>query len=83
MMNALSLRPEDGLRVNVRTLVREFGVSAALVAVLREALLGPGAARELKRVDELSDHLRADIGLPPLPRHDRLAEEVARLRRPF
>jgi hypothetical protein len=82
-MNALFLRPENGLRVSVRALVREFGVSAALVALLREALLGPGAARELKRVDDLSDHLRADIGLPPLPPRDRLADEMARLRRPF
>jgi hypothetical protein len=82
-MNALSYRPEEGLRLSVRALVREFGVSAALVAVLREALLGPGAARELKRVDDLSDHMRADIGLPPLPPRSSLADEVARLRRPL
>ena len=82
-MNALFLRPQDGLRLSIRALIEEFGLKAALLAMLREALLGPGAGRALKRVDDLSDHLRADIGLPPLPPRSSLADEVAQMRRPF
>ncbi|MFN0115843.1 MAG: hypothetical protein ACKVPY_14320 [Paracoccaceae bacterium] len=82
-MNAVDLRPELGLRQNLRALAREFGMGATVVAVLREALLGPGAARELAHLDRLSDHMRDDIGLPPRPPRAPSLAEMRGMRWPY
>lgn len=62
IMNAIRTNDRPNLHAAVRDLVDRHGARAILLAVLGRIVSRPGRTRS---VDELSDHLRRDIGLPP------------------
>ena len=62
-MNAIVNNDETAPSVALRLLVDQHGVWAVLRA-LAAALLPP--AREVVRLDDLSPHMRRDMGLPPV-----------------
>jgi hypothetical protein len=62
-MNALSF--DDLPDRAIRDLIDRFGTGATLRALL-SALVSQARTRQRPlRADQLSDHIRADIGLPP------------------
>ena len=62
-MNARVNNDETAPSVALRLLVDQHGVWAILCA-FAAALLTP--AREVVRLDDLSPHMRRDMGLPPI-----------------
>ena len=62
-MNAILKKDQATPSVAVRLLVDQHGVWAILRA-LAAALLTP--TREVVRLDDLSPHMRRDMGLPPI-----------------
>jgi hypothetical protein len=71
MMNAIQIddRPPDAV---VRDLIDRHGLRPILLALLRLALSRRRAAPPAD--DRLSDYLRRDIGLPPVPGRQRFWE---------
>jgi hypothetical protein len=65
-MNALRFDDRVLALGAMRDMIDRFGLRVSLGALLRAAFAGAGSRLRVLHADDLPDHLRADIGLPPV-----------------
>ena len=70
-MNALNLRSAREIRAPIDQLIQTYGLFPVVAALIRAAFRRKKTRPPPIRLADLSDHLRRDIGLPPLGRGSR------------
>lgn len=70
-MNAINFRPARDLRAPMEDMIRTYGLLPVVTALIRALFPRRRVRARPLRVNELSDHLRRDIGLEPLDRRSR------------
>ena len=70
-MSAVNFRPARGLRALMDDMIQSYGLFPVVAALIRAAFRRKMTRPPPLRVSDLSEHLRRDIGLPPLGRGSR------------
>ena len=89
-MNALPIEPHTPLRETLDDLIHDYGLRQVTMALLRrlaKRTRPPDTkvglrAKDARQLDLMSDHLRADLGLPPAERHKAYVDLHALWNRP-